>query len=176
MEKHKKYAALDAIDAATEIPTNPNKPIFSIGYKRGNEFEILPEFIPERKGEIWGYEILPNILLAKKCGPDGNVISTTWNNVKSFADACKLEGKNGSLPFKEILYQNRAKGLPQRIKLMDNFLRENGVDAEEEAVGKIWCYEVYDLNYAYYFDLDCHSVDWSNKNCFYEGCRLAVAF
>ena len=44
-------------------------PAFKIAYKKGDNIEILPELILERKDEIWGFEIIPGVILAKKQVP-----------------------------------------------------------------------------------------------------------
>ena len=75
------------------------KSLFPIVYQRGYLFEILPELDLTRKDEVWGYEIMPGIILAKKCG------YATWDNVRLFAEDCVLNGKWGKLPSKEVLEQ-----------------------------------------------------------------------
>ena len=152
------------------------KLIFPIAYKKGNEFEILPEFIPERKDEIWGYEIMPNIILAKKCSADGDVKNTSWYNAKAFAEECILDGKQGHLPSVKVLQQNRNAELRDKIQLMDKFLYENGIDAETKYLGAIWCSEVNDYNYASYFVLKSDNDFKINKAAFSRESRLSVAF
>ena len=202
MKTTEKFAVLNSVIAATEmteeeiatwfhsrqtsqVATTSSggiKLIFPIAYKKGNEFEILPEFIPERKDEIWGYEIMPNIILAKKCSADGNVENTSWYNAKAFAEKCILNGKNGHLPSTEVIKQNWNVGLRNKIQKMDKFLYENGIDAETRSdktdvyTGVIWSSEVYNNTGAYSFNLGTGASLWYYKNCFCDSDRLTISF
>ncbi len=196
MKTNEKFAMLNAVVIAAEMnekeirewfearqttskpkSTGGIKSIFPIVYKKGNDFEILPELDLARKDEVWGYEIVPGIVLAKKCGADNNVKSTTWGNVKGFAERCRLNGKQGKLPSKNVLKQNWSQELRENIQKMDDFLCDNGIDAEEEYVGCLWCSKVvYDGDNVEYFLLDngydyWHIKDFDNRND-----RVAVAF
>lgn len=152
------------------------KPIFPIAYKKGDEFEIFQEFIPERKDEIWGYEIMPNIILAKKCGADGNVESTSWDNAKAFAEKCVFNGKRGHLPSASVLKQKLyEKPLMYKVDQMDNFMLKKGINAERKFYGTVWCSEVVDLE-ASCFNLNVGYVEWYNKAIIFRYHRLSVAF
>lgn len=158
------------------------KSLFPIVYKVGNNFEVLPELIPSRKGEVWGYELLPGIFLAKKCGVDGNVESTTWDNCKAFAKKMSLNGKSGSLPSKEILKKNWSEELRNKIRAMDRFLCENAVDAESRSADDIdycgipWCSEVDGYSHACYFYLIDGDGHWGNESSTHSYDRVVVAF
>ena len=152
------------------------KSIFPIAYKKGDEFEIFQEFIPERKDEIWGYEIMPNIILAKKCGADGNVESTSWDNAKAFAEKCVFNGKRGHLPsvnaLKRKLYEEP---LMDKVDQMDKFMLKKGIDAERKFYGTVWCFENVDLE-ACCFNLKGGYADWDDKAVIFRYHRLSVAF
>lgn len=191
MEIKEKFAALNKVVAETkmteeEITTwfqsrqtsqaattssGRIRSIFPIAYRKDNRFEILSEFIPERKDEIWGYEIMPNTILAKKCG------TFCWYNAKVLAEKCVLNGEQGHLPSVRVLYHSKSVGLRDKIKRMDKFLCENGIDAETEYVGDIWCSEVdYEDGDAYLFSLDRGQENWAPKLSCYTSDRLAVTF
>ncbi len=165
-----------ASDVISTSSTGGIKSIFPIAYKKGNEFEILPELILERKDEVWGYEIMPNVILAKKCGADGNVENTNWYNAKAFAKKCVLMGKQGDLPFKEVLDRNWSAELKNKIKEMDKFLSENNIDAERKRIGIIWCPDIDFHGNALYFILADGYNNWSNKSHISIYDRLAVEF
>lgn len=168
--------ALNATTDGSSTSSGGIKLIFPIAYKKGNEFEILPEFIPERKDEIWGYEIMPNIILAKKCSADGNVENTSWYNAKAFAEKCILNGKHGNLPSKKVLKQKWNVELGDKIQIMNKFLCKNGIDAETEYVGAIWCSEVKGNTVACCFTLDYGFGCWGHKTTVDSSVSLSVAF
>ena len=192
MTKEEIFAKFDALITETRITekelqewfqsrqqqstsTKAIKTPFPIAYKKGNKFEILPEFIPERRNEVWGYEIMPKIIIAKECGPVGNVKVHSWYNAKEFSIGCVLEGKEGYLPSMDYIEQRWTKELPSHIKVMDKFLRNNGVDAEEVHCGLIWCSETYGCRNACYFNLDSGIAYWGTRYNF-GSMRLVVAF
>jgi hypothetical protein len=195
MKTNEKFSVLDAVITATRMTekklklwyekrqsasADPINSIFPIVYKIGNGFEVLPEFISSRKHKIWGYELLPGIILAKKCGADGNVESMTWNNCKAFAGKMSLNGKCGSLPSKKVLKQNWSEELIGKIQAMDKFLCKNGVNAESRSggyyCGILCCSEVDDDPRAYSFDLRSCDGHWFDKTLTLSLYRLAVAF
>lgn len=157
-------------------------PAFKIAYKKGDNIEILPELILERKDEIWGFEIIPGVILAKKTGPDKNVKTTSWNEVKIFAENCIFNGKKGSLPSFQTLQDCWTDKLVYEIQSMDMYLCNNDVDAETKSandrnyVGIIWCQEEYNGNNAYYFDIEGNYTEIAEKDCCYLHDRLAIAF
>ena len=152
------------------------KSIFPIAYKKGDEFEIFQEFIPERKDEIWGYEIMPNIILAKKCGADGNVESTSWDNAKAFAEKCVFNGKRGHLPSVSVLkWKFYKEPLMDKVDQMDKFMLKKGIDAERKFYGTVWCFETVGLE-ASCFNLNVGYADWYDKAVIFRYHRLSVAF
>ena len=158
------------------------KPPFPIAYKKDNNFEILNELILDRKDEIWGFEILPDIILAKKCGAYGNVNNTSWDCVKSFAEKCLLNGKKGSLPSANMLDDYWDKSLKEKIQAMDIFLINNGIDAEKRSafkdqyVGTVWCSEADVHANASYYSLEDSENDFADISIITEHDRIAVAF
>ncbi len=195
MKTNEKFAMLNAVVIAAEMnekeirewfearqttskpkSTGGIKSIFPIVYKKGNDFEILPELDLARKDEVWGYEIVPGIVLAKKCGADNNVESTAWDNVREFAEQCRLDGKQGKLPSEKVLAENWSQELRENIQKMDAFLCEKGIDAETEYLGAIWCSEAFARNNAYIFSLNSSRGNWIDKNLNTRYDRVAVAF
>ena len=164
---------------------NSIKSVFPVVYRRGNEFEILPELILERKNEVWGYEIMPGIVIAKKCGSDTNVESVDWYNSKTFAETSVLRGKRGALPSRTIVSKLRARDflvLRSQIQEMDKFLCNNGIDAETRSeknpryAGVIWCSEENDYRTAYYFSLATCRGNYGLKVVSSATSRLMVVF
>ena len=157
-------------------------PVFKVAYKKGSDFEILPELIWERKDEIWGFEIIPGVILAKKTGQDKNVKTTSWNEVKIFAENCIFNGKKGSLPSFQTLQDGWTDKLVYEIQSMDMYLCNNEIDGESKSaedlnyVGIIWCQEEYNGNNAYYFDIEDNYTEIAEKDCCYLHDRLAIAF
>jgi hypothetical protein len=154
MKTNGKFIVLDAVITATDMTEKELKlwyekrqsasadlvaSIFPVVYKNGNNFEVLSKLIPARKDEICGYELLPGIFLAKKCGTDGNVESTTWNNCKIFAETMSFNDKKDFLPTKEVLNKNWNGELRDKIQAMDKFLCHNEVDAESRSSDVIYC-------------------------------------
>lgn len=172
MRKNEKFAVLDSVIAATEMTekeivswfqsrqtshvategrSTSDGIIFPIAYKSGLEFEVLPEFIPERKDEIWGYEIMPGIIFAKRCGDNGDVEDTSKSAASTFAANSLLNGERGTLPSEKDLKDGWSEELKKKIQEMGKFLCENGVDAETKCEGAIWCKEDVDFLYGRYF-------------------------
>ncbi len=146
------------------------KSLFPIVYQRGYLFEILPELDLTRKDEVWGYEIMPGIILAKKCG------YAAWDNVRLFAEDCVMNGKWGKLPSKEVLEQGWNEELEENIRKMDKFLCEKGIDAERDFEGILWCSEVDGRYDAYFFHLSGRYDLAGDKRCITGVERIAVAF
>ena len=164
---------------------NSIKSVFPVVYRRGNKFEILPELILERKDEVWGYEIMPCVVIAKKCGADSNVESANWYNSKEIAQTFVLNGMRGSLPSRSNVAKLKApdwKGLRCRIQKMDRFLCDNGIDAESRSlenpryVGVVWCAEENDYRTANYFSLATSRGNYGLKVVSAKTSRLMVVF
>ena len=191
METRKKIKMLNSVIEASEITEDELQlwwklrqatPSFRIAYKKGNNFELHYEFIQERIDEIWGFEIIPGIILAKKTGPDHNVETTTWDNVKNFAENCILEGKKGSLPSLKEIKDKWTEMLTFEIQSMDKYLCLNEVDGETKSkkdpdfVGVVWCQEECSNNNAFYFDLEDNYLEFVEKDCCYCHDRIAISF
>ena len=164
---------------------NSIKSVFPVVYRRGNEFEILPELILERKNEVWGYEIMPCVVIAKKCGADSNVESANWYNSKKFAQTSVLNGMRGSLPSRAIVAKLKARDflvLRSQIQKMDRFLCDNGIDAETRSeknpryAGVVWCAEENDYRTASYFSLATSRGNYGLKVASAKTSRLMVVF
>lgn len=199
MKTNEKFAMLNAAVIAAEMndkeirewfearqttskpkSTGGIKSIFPIVYKKGNDFEILPELDLARKDEVWGYEVMPGIVLAKKCNAYNNGVSNSWDNVREFAKQCRLDGKQGELPSKKVLVENWDWDLAENIQKMDEFLFENGIiDADVKCgTGCVWCSELGGC----YGCVKAWCVNLSNGRLFknvkfnFFGYRVAVAF
>jgi len=165
-----------------------NQQVFPMFELVDGQFKPLSTTDENWQSRIWGYEIIPAqdgnpaVILAKKCGEDGNVEDTTWNDFKAFAESVVLEGKTGALPSKEYLREQWTEELRDNIQAMDGFLVEEGADGEDRTaddidyVGIPWCSEEYGEGRAYFFNLRYGSVDSRNKNRTSNYDRLAVAF
>ncbi len=162
--------------SSTAESTGGIKSIFPIVYKKGNDFEILPYLDLARKDEVWGYEILSGIILAKKCGGDGNYETTTWDHVKSFAERCSLNGKQGELPSKEVLAKICGQELEENIQKMDEFLCKNGINAQKEFKATLlWCSGDFGRTDSGYVTLKGRA-NWYFKDMCFSGARICVAF
>ena len=151
------------------------KSIFPIVYKKGNDFEILPELDLARKEEVWGYEIMPGIIMAKRCGSNGSIAFNKWNSTKFFAENCMLNGKQGKMPSQERLFANWNKEIAEKIIAMDRFLCDNGILAEKTYIGSVWCYD-HDDERGFMFSLDNGIGHWVRYTSIDEDIRIAVEF
>ena len=193
MRKEEKFNLLDAVITATEMSEkevevyfNTRKgivqSIFPIAYKQGNNFEILPHLVCERKEEIWGFEIIPGVILAKHCDTINSVKPDEWNISESFAKSCTMDGKQGKLPSKEVLKKNWSVELVTKIRKMDEFLCDYGVNAEKRSsekpwfTGVLWCSGVSDVNNPYYFVMENGCEHCGAKPSYQIGNRLVVSF
>ena len=153
---------------------------FPIAYKKGDTFEILPYLDLSRKDYVWGYEILPGIVMAKKCGIVCDIKDTTWDTSKAYAEKCRLDGKTGKLPSLKVLKQEWSTLLLDKIQKMDMYLCNQGIDAEpystEKSRGMVWCFELYKHHLAHSFYLDTGNVTWFSRFKADKIDRLVVAF
>jgi len=151
--------------------------IFPIVYQIGeNEFEILPDFISKRAKQVWGYEVVPGVILAKKCGAVQGLSNTEWDNVKHFTEKATINGNKGRLPSKSELEELRSDSLKRRIREMDQFLINQGVEAEKKYYGAVWCSEEFTVDKSYYIDLEDGHISSYYKDVANPGDRVAVAF
>lgn len=183
MNTNEKFAALNKVVAETKMTEEEitkwfqsRKPIFPLAYNKGSKFEILPELIPERKDEIWGYEIMPNFILARKCGKARGVWGTSWSDARIFAGECVINEIYGHLPSKKVLEQNWNMGLANKIKQMDKFLYERCIDAERDYIGIVRCSDVDNDGRAYYLCLTTGNVFWGIGDGISKCERLMVTF
>ena len=151
------------------------KSIFPIVYKKGDMFEILPELDLARKEEVWGYEIMPGIIMAKRCGSNGSIAFNKWNSTKFFAENCMLNGKQGKMPSRELVFANWNKEIAEKIIAMDRFLCDNGILAEKTYIGSVWCYD-HDDERGFMFSLDNGIGHWVRYTSIDEDIRIAVEF
>ena len=157
--------------------------LLPVVYKNGETFEILPHLDLNRKDEVWGFEIFPYVILAKKCGSDGNIKNTSWENCKAFAEKTSCDGKTGSLPSITVFKNHWNRELKNKIQAMDKFLCENEIKGENRSstdaryIGVVYCIEVdNDSNSVHYIDLvDSYNV-LDTKDNYYDYDRLCVSF
>jgi len=113
--------------------------LFPIVYQIGeNEYEILPVFIPERAGQIWGYEFAPGMILAKKRGAVNGLQTIHWTTAKRFAESATINGKKGRVPSIREVQGLWSETTGERIDRMDKFLVSHGVNAEKVPYRIFW--------------------------------------
>lgn len=193
MKKEEKFKLLDAVIVATEMTEKEVEvyfqsrkgivqSIFPIAYKRENNFEILPYLDYARKKEVWGFEIMPGVILAKRCDTVDGVKADEWIISKNFAEKCTMAGKQGKLPSKELLKQNWSIELITNIRKMDEFLCEYDVNAEQRSseklwfTGVLWCSDVSRGSNPYYFIMENGTARCSVEPKYSIGNRLVVSF
>ena len=79
-------------------------------YLKGNEFTVELGLNLKRKDELWGIQLLSGVMVALMCGAGNNVLETTWEKVKEFAEKMTFNGKLGFLPSKDVLRGHSGNG------------------------------------------------------------------
>lgn len=142
--------------------------VFPLIYRTGaNEFEISSGLDVLRKENVWGYEIAPNIIMAK------NNYECDWEQMKFLAKKFKMENKEGKLPSIEKLVSMFNRNFHVKICEMTRFLHENEIDASDS--GEIYSrseingVEVWTYGLSSGYKLSCYIKESFEK-------RLIVAF
>ena len=150
---------------------------FPIVYQIGNdEFEVLPDFVPERRWQIWGYEITPGVIIAKKRGRVDGLSDVNWYNVKHFSEKVTINGKEGRLPSKSELKGLWSRALKERIDGMDQFLVNQGVAAEQRNMGICWSSDEENSRRARYVGLSDNYSASLKKWTAHGSVRVAIAY
>ena len=144
-------------------------------YRRGNELTVENGLNLSRKSELWGIQLLSGVMVALACGSGKNVSETTWKEVKKFAEKMTFNGKPGVLPSKDVLKEHWSNKEEAKFVATVEVLEENEIEADGYR-GCIWCSEVCNPDYAYFFTLKNGYVDWNHKlnTDYYD--RVALAF
>jgi hypothetical protein len=144
-------------------------------YKKDNEFEISPDFDPNRK--LWGFRLKSGILLKATCGSGDDVGSINWNNCKAFAESMTLNGKQGRLPSKYLFEEYWGDEEMKAVEATSKFLAEIGVDSDGYR-GLIWCNEEFQGHSARCFSLSdgANKCDYFRKILVNWEDRLGVFF
>ena len=185
-----KFAALEAVVTAQGITQNEltnwlnNRGKDKTGliptelplvYRQGNELTVENGLDLSRRSEVWGIQLLSGVMVALKYGSGNNVSTTTWGNVKKFAQKMTFNGKPGFLPSREALKEHWSNEEEAKFAATVDVLEENGIEADGYR-GYIWCSEEYDPNYAFYFYLNNGNNDWIYKGTTLNNDRVALAF
>ncbi len=188
--KTNKINALEAVIAALEISESELAKWFNnrgkdktgliptelpLVYRRGNELTVENGLNLSRKSELWGIQLLSGVMVALTCGSGNNVSETTWGKVKKFAEKMTFNGKLGVLPSQDVLKKHWSNKEEAKFAATVEVLEENEIGADGYR-GCIWCSEVYDPNYAYFFLLRIGYNDWNGKDGTYGNDRVALAF
>ncbi len=144
-------------------------------YRRGNVLAIENGLDLNHKHELWGIQLLSGVMIALQCGPGNNVSSTTWKNVKRFAETMTFNGKPGFLPSKDVLRGHSGNTEREKFLVTVEILKKNEIEADGYR-GCIWCSEGYGPHYAYFFGLRNGGNVWRNKYGTYSTDRVALAF
>ena len=144
-------------------------------YRKGTEFTVENGLNLKRKEELWGIQLLCGVMVALMCGAGNNVLETTWEKVKKFAEKMRLNGKAGFLPSKDVLKNHWDGSEEAKFAATVEVLKENEIEADGYR-GRIWCFEEYGLGYPYFFGLNSGCSVWTNKLTTGKNGRVAVAF
>ena len=143
-------------------------------YRQGQVFTIESGLNPNRRNELWGIQLCSGIMIALKCGPENNVPSISWGNVKKFAKQMVFNGKQGSLPHPNVLKKNWESN-KEALIATTNVLNDNNINADS-CIGCIWCIEDYGPTNASFFNLDSAYISWAPKVSRSKFKRIAVSF
>lgn len=167
MDKKEQITLSDAMTKALGITTEELvywfKPLPLVYKKSENEFEVLPDFIPERKYEFFGFEFAPGVIVEK---------AFSAKNIEDIDDTLILNGKKGHLPSYKRLKKHWSEGLKKRLDVTAQLLRNNGIEASG-GHGKILLSGkryIDGKSVPTYFDLE------DGKECFSGANRLLIAF
>ncbi len=144
-------------------------------YRRGNLLTVENGLNLNRKHELWGIRLLSGVMVALQRGPENNISSATWEEVKRFAEKMRFNGKPGFLPSKNALKEHWGTEEQTKLAATVKVLKENEIEADGYQ-GSIWCSEKYKPNSAYAFCLEYGYDDWYNKSSTDYYARIAFAF
>lgn len=144
-------------------------------YRRGNVLAIENGLDLNHKHELWGIQLLSGVMIALQCGPGNNVSSTTWKNVKRFAETMTFNGKPGFLPSKDVLRGHSGNTEREKFLVTVEILKKNEIEADGYR-GCIWCSEVSSPLTACCFSLNSGGSGWDGKNGTGIYDRVALAF
>lgn len=114
------------LNSECELKPEQKPSLFPIVYHiKTTQFEILPVLDLSRKDEVWGYEIAPNIIMAKE--------NYRCNHPEIFSLAAKFRRNNklGRLVPITQLEALLNRNFYVKIQEMTTFLNENGIKASE---------------------------------------------
>ena len=133
-----------------------------IVYSNENKLSLEKGLILSRKHEIWGIQLLPNVIVALK-GKVSDASNSTWQQMKIFAEKMELNGKCGRLPSK-VLFKNQW-GYLERKKL-EATIAVLALEKVEfgDMPNYLWCQEECNASLAYYLCLENSNGGWVAKN------------
>ena len=144
-------------------------------YRCGNEFCIKNGLDLSHRDELWGVMLFSRTMLALACGAGKDVASTSWKNVKEFAEKMRFNGKSGSLPSKEVLAKYCGYWENKKFSETLKVLNENNIKAQEYS-GCLWCSEEREPSYSSYcFDLLYYALNYRQQSDV-ANTRIAIAF
>lgn len=171
--KNKSFFADYVTNHPWTIKTSERSPsslesVFPVIYHTdANEFEISSGLDVLRKEKIWGYEIAPNIIMAK------DNYECDWEQMKFLAKKFKMGNKEGKLLPIERLVSMFNSNFHVKICEMTRLLHENEIDASDS--GEIYSHS--DINGIYVWTYGLSS-GFKQSCCIRESLekRLIVTF
>ena len=137
-------------------------------YKTNEEFEILPKLILERKDEVWGVAVLPNVILRTN-----RKDKFSWFAAKAIALESKLNGKQGDLPSDKFLFAMWNKELRSKIQTMVELFYDNGIDVIKKESQIVWCSNTYmEAGRSFKFNLTSDYGSICDTNTEYSNCII----
>lgn len=186
---NEKFEKLDALIAELEISDCELRKWYN---KRSEKDNIIPTVLPlvyrqryklivkngldlRCKDNLWGIQLSSGIMIALRCGAEDDVITTTWDYVRIFAQKIKFNHESGSLPALDMLKKCWDDEEKNKFKAVFDVLSENDIDADG-CWGSVWCSEQYNLDCAYFFGLGGNEIGWDKKERAFIDDRVALVF
>ena len=153
---------------AYKLAPETDKAILPVVYKTNEEFEILPKLILERKDEVWGVAVLPNVILRTN-----RKDKFSWFAAKAIALESKLNGKQGDLPSDKFLFAMWNKELRSKIQTMVELFYDNGIDVIKKESQIVWCSNTYmEAGRSFKFNLTSDYGSICDTNTEYSNCII----
>lgn len=142
-------------------------------YRQGNVLTVENGLNLSRKSELWGIQLLSGVMVALQCR--NSVPSNAWGKVKKFVESLTCNAQAGELPSKDVLIDGWGTEEEAKFEATVSVLKKNDIEADAYS-GCIWCAEIYNQDYACYFNLGYGFYDWSSKGYTYGDARVALFF
>ena len=156
------------------IPT-----LLPLVYQTGNELTAANGLILNRSKDLWGLQLLPRLVLARRCHGVKNNCSTlpmSWDIIREGVQQMTFQGKTGSLPSQDFLLTSCTAYLKGQLKKTIDVLQQNKITCSQFDHGEIWCIDEFSSDEAYLFSLHSGQPLPFRKNCDFPAYRVAIFF